>query len=520
MLHLLIIFLGLCHQGALGTKWYSGSPGFSSSDAWIDGYMPCARDLAVFPSNYRAVLPLTGNIKIGGFVLPNEGALVLSQDVTILLNDLEQDRECESDEKRAYLKPPKTSKWFDPMSWTSPDILSRSPAVSEIEKVPCSDEQVVITSANGALSFDLENVLFLRLGHLSLLGSSISKTYLQQLLRTDLGELLFPNGEITYVEYYRSEICGCHKDYMDLIVSTCHNVECERPHCVSPVLPLGACCPICGATVRYSVEHCLESERKDLLDYINKQMVREGLTNDILVHVEFISSDELGQYLQTVIVDRDTYNERSKHFLELLMERRNESNLLRGKQALVTHMAGHPYNPNVTFGSVLLIIFCIVLVGVVAIIILAHYMPQNPHLNRIPQWIHDPRRWHWSNLSLGLRRNLLFARFDNAGQEAGISGGGAAATSGVEHLPERIMGFNAESEEVRERAFNNPMFEEGITAQAVSTDVASNKQTAPEFKPTMEVGELDSCNVEEQELTEIRLESSDSDSDVEEETAK
>lgn len=507
-------------------KWHSAGAPFGSSSSWLDSYLPCVHDLVVFPEYYPAILPLPADVSVRGFILPRQGALLLAEDSTINLVTAKEtgsglNPDCDSDERRAYLKPPKTSKWFDPSSWSLQPGVAGENSVSfsaepELERVPCDDEHVVISSNNGALSFDLENVQYLRLGQLVLAGSSISRTYLQDLMGRELGQLLFHNAQGVSVEYYRGELCGCHKDYEHLIEPVCHNVEtqCEQPHCVSPIRPLGSCCFLCGAMMTMSTPNCMAEHRQSLLSYMKKLINQENMEDELQVHVDFVGSKEYGNSLQAIILDRDSYSGRSIKIMKRLQAQRNESVVLSLAGRLEVNYAGHPYNPNVTFASVLLILFCVVLVSVVSIIIMAHYMPQNPYLNRIPQWIHDPRRWRWRHLGIRLRRNLLFNRFDDASP-----GDPTAAGSGVDRLA--AIGYDAESGEVRERSFNNPMFEQEEMTQTtaeVSQQSAKPQSIPGVLSPNVETGELDSGSGEEQELTEINLESSDAESDVEAET--
>ncbi|XP_030554846.1 protein amnionless [Drosophila novamexicana] len=509
---IVVIFALLALEAETTTtiRWYSSGAAFDDPATWLSGYLPRARDLIVFPDYYPAVLPLPAKVSAAGFVLPRLGALLLAEDASIELAAA-----AGTAAGRAYLKAPKTSKWFDPGSWSvqpgsasaSGSLASANSIVPEVERVPCDDEHVVISGNGGALSFDLEHVQYLRLGQLILAGSSISRSYLQELLGRDLGQLLFHNAQAVTVEYYRGELCGCHKDYERLVEPVCRNVEpeCARPRCVSPLRPFGACCLVCGAMMHMPSEHCTAEDRKRLTTFIQDAIERQDLADELQLHVDYVGSATLGNHLQAIIVDRRGYNERSVDFMRRLSAGRNQSQWLARQSGLKLLYAGRPYNPHVSFASVMLILFCVLLVGVVSVIMLAHFLPEHPYLRRIPQWIHDPRRLR-VHLQFPLRRNLLFNRFDNA---AGGAGGA-------------VIGYDAESGEVRDRAFNNPMFEqEPEPEQEQEPEQAARPQAVPEatvVPSKVETGELDSCSVEEQELTEINLESSGSESEAEAET--
>ncbi|KAH8237898.1 hypothetical protein KR032_006010 [Drosophila birchii] len=513
MLRLLPI-QGLLIIASLGstvaTKWYSGGLDFKDPSAWIDGYMPCNRDLVVFPSNYPALLPLPEELSIEGLVFPRNGAILLAEESTITFGSTENSR-CETEHtKVALLREPKSSKWFDPGTWRTDKASELSASVPELERIPCDNEQVII-KGHGPLAFDLENVEYLRLGQLILAGSSVSKLYLEQLLTRDLGQYLFHNAQDVQVEYYRGELCGCHKDFDQLLEPVCHNVQeqCEEPHCLSPVRPLGSCCLICGAILSTPASHCSEQDKKQVTAQIKELITRQDVEGQIHLHVEFVGSRQFGNHLQAVVTDRHGYSERSLEFLELLVREKN-------KVGTTLKVSGRPYNPNVSFSSILLILFCMALVGLVSVIILAHYMPENPYLNRIPQWIHDPRRWRWRHIGVRLRRNLLFNRFENTGPGGDDSPDGGPS-GGVDRLG--IMAYDPESGEVRERAFDNPMFEQAAAMEEAVRD-AEEQPVDMVDAPRMETGDLgaQSAQEDDQELTEINLESGGVDSDGEVET--
>ncbi|KPU74518.1 uncharacterized protein Dana_GF26805 [Drosophila ananassae] len=501
---LLCLFIPI--QVAWATKWYSGGMDFNSPSSWVDDYMPCGQDLIVFPEHYPALLPLPEDISVDGIVFPKNGAILLAEESTMTFGSKATKSNCESQEWKAYLKPPKTRKWYDPGTWTD---KSKEVAlyVPELERIPCDNEQVII-KGHGPLAFDLENVQHLRLGQLILAGSSISKYYLDQLLTQDVGQFLFHNSQDVQVEYYRGELCGCHKDFDRLVEPVCHNVQekCEIPHCHSPVRPYGSCCLICGAILSIRKDHCIDEDKKTLENKINKLIKEHDMEDHLESHVVFVGAQDFGKVLQAIITDRNGYTEKRFDFLYSLISAN------KGKQFTI-EVSGSHYNPNVSFTSVVMILFCLVLVGFVSVVILAHFMPENPYLNRIPQWIHDPRRWRWHHLGLRIRRNLLFNRFDNAGAGAPEEGSG----SGLDRLG--IMAYDPESGEVRERrAFDNPMFEQGAAAEeAAGLDAKEQEENL--VVPKMETGDLDAASQhDEQELTEINLDAGGEESDLEVET--
>ena len=161
------------------TKWLLDQPGFDNPDAWISEELPCSLEDVVFPSSFQAVLPLPKQVDIKGMILPRNGAILFNKDSTINLGGEKTSRDCENGRRRqAFLKSPKSLKWYDPKSWRSNSVPNG--AITEMEKVPCSYESVIIPTS-GPLSIDLENVANLRMGQLSIAGSLLSKNYLEKL---------------------------------------------------------------------------------------------------------------------------------------------------------------------------------------------------------------------------------------------------------------------------------------------------------------------------------------------------
>lgn len=499
------------------TKWLIDNPGFNDPLAWLDDYLPCARENVIFPETYQAVLPLPKNVDVGGFILPRDGAILLQQETTITLGGDSRERDC--DKGTAFLKKPTMRKWFDPKTWRLSKEKQENFAIPDMNKVPCNNESVVI-QGNGPLSFDLEYIPYLRLGQLSFAGSLLSKDYLKELLYTDLGQFLFKNQAGVNVEYYHNDVCGCHKDFNTFTEPICHNIidSCLPPHCLVPIVPYGSCCAICGSILRFTVEYC-ENEKVNLL----KQIIQIGLKDkslqeDVDFYVNYINSNNYGNYLQAVIVDRDSYSEKSVKFMKYLNETINWGNKLK-LQPNPTYgfeFSGRPYNPNVTFSSMLLILLCLLFVSLVALVIFSHYQPDNRYLQYIPRWFYDPRLWR----AFVNRSNNVFARFDNT--RASIQ----TLTTDSNKKRAFTMGYDPESGRVREQAFDNPMFSEvASTSQAVRKEkIQEIKKKEDQNAPQLIVESVDlvdssKTEEEEQELTEIKLESSsDEDDDKEEET--
>lgn len=496
-----------------GTKWLIDNPGFYDSKSWLNDYLPCARETVVFPEKYPGVLPLPELVEVGGFVLPVDGAILLNRESTIVLKGESKKRPC--DRGKAYIRSPNVHKWFDPKTWRSIDERKGNKAIPALEKIPCNNESVVIQN-RGPLAFDLENVPYLRMGQLSFAGSLLSKDYVRQLLYTNLGELLFRNQAGVRVEYYYNDVCGCHRDYNNFLEPVCHNVmkSCEKPHCQVSIVPLGSCCSICGSLLSFKVGNCDSKRLHTLQTLLERAAKEQNLQNDLDYHVNYYSSKDYGIYLQAIIVDRKNYNEKSVNFVKSLNSSVNWIKKL-NLQSLANYKlqySGRPYNPDITFGSVVLIILCVMLCAIVALIIFAHYVPHHRYLLYIPQWMYDPRRWvayNWRGLLH--RSNFMFARFENARSSAREAPAGAGGRMPV------VMGYDAENDSIRERAFDNPMFSEEPAALAKKPVGKKNEVHLP-TESVASLSDKNQSKKDEQELTEIKLISSSEGEDTEEET--
>ncbi|XP_061402385.1 protein amnionless [Musca vetustissima] len=526
----------------MATKWLMDSPGFNDPAAWIDDYLPCSRERAIFPEKYEALLPLPAKVDVGGFVLPKDGAIFLQMESTITLEGNDNKRDC--DKGKAVLKQPTVRKWFDPKTWRSSKDVVANAAIPDMERVPCNNESVVIR-ANGPLALDLENIAYLRMGQMSFAGSLLSRDYLRQLLYNDLGQFLFRNQAGVNVEYYHHDVCGCHKDFNNFGEPICHNIieSCERPHCLVPVMPYGSCCAICGAVIKFQVEFC-EDRRYNWLQTILREAIKDqDLQGDLDYYVNYVNSQNYGNYLQAVIVDRDGYSERSVKFLAKLNETIDWVSRLKldRKHIFGIEYSGRPYNPNVTFGSILLIFLCLIFVSVVALVIFAHYNPDNQYLHYVPRWVYDPNRWR----SLFQRRDAVFARFDNTRAsvittaDVGGSGGGRSVAKGFTRSYGDDDDGDAESGDVRsKRAFDNPLFDEkpststskgksdGLAMEVATSSSGSSIKEVPQL--LMESVDMSDTNIEthdddhedEQELTEIKLDTSSDEEDTKEQETK
>lgn len=510
VLCLVLVFI----KSTQSTKWLIDNPGFDDPSAWFDEYLPCARENVIFPEQYGALLPLPKSVDVGGFILPKDGAILLQENSVVTLGGSAEKRDC--DKGKAYLKSPATHKWLDPKSWRSSKEQTENKAIPDMEKVPCNNESVVIKT-NGALTIDLEYTPYLRLGQISFAGSLLSKDYLRQLMYTDLGEYIFKNQAGVNIEYYHNDVCGCHKDFNTFMEPICHNVidTCPRPHCLVPIVPYGSCCAICGSTLKFAVEYCDEDKLHKLKDIIKLGVKKESLEEDLDFYVNFISSQNYGNFLQAIIVDRDSYSEKSIKFMKKLNETTNwlVALNLAYNNVYGFEFSGRPYNPNITFGSMLLIFLCFIFVSIVALVIFAYYYPENRYLHYVPRWTYDPRLWR----ILINRSNNVFARFDNT--RASI------LTVNTENISKKhgfTMTYDPESGRVREQAFDNPMFGEvPSTSQAArDNETEEVKQIVPQLiKETADITDVSNIkDEEEQELTEIKLESSSEEENEEQET--
>ncbi|XP_055858342.1 protein amnionless [Episyrphus balteatus] len=464
-------------------KWIE-NPGFEYPSSWESGYLPCSQDEIVFPEFYSSAILLPTTIDITGITLPNNGALLLQPDGEIVFSSgLDNGFKCENSNQKAELKTTPTRHWFDPHNWMNLNNgsgkIENNAAVPHIERIPCSNELVQIP-ATGALSIDLSDVKTLRVGQINLDGLDVSKEFMEQLFKSELGEVMFKYASLTQVEYYKDQQCGCHNSdiFWDYEWNVCKHVQdiCERPKCHTPIIPSGHCCAICGVMMKVIVNKCDPSYTEKLSKMIAHSLKEQEMEEQLSYHVSYVDAG-VKTYLQVIVVEKDDYEESSVKFMHHFNETVSWDEFKSSTKEFFT--SGRPYNPNGLRAALLLMIGTLFGVLVFFFVIFVNFAPDNG-IVRLPRWMYV--RWYEF-----FQSPFVFARFDNTATAEGDT---------AENVVIDVQQYNvsAEYEEnIRgtSTSFDNPMFVDNPTTKA-------NPQNDDDSMPICEEEELTEIDLDEQ----------------------
>ncbi|XP_055917070.1 protein amnionless [Eupeodes corollae] len=475
------------------TKKWVENPKFEDPSSWDSGYVPCSHDEIVFPESFSSAILLPTTVDITGITLPNDGALLLQPNGEIIFDSgIDNGFECENSNQKAELKSITPRHWFDPHNWISVKNHSEGnqnnadAAVPHIEQIPCSNEVAQI-AATGALSIDLSDVRTLRVGQINLDGVDVSKEFLEELFKSDLGEMIFKYASLTQVEYNKDQQCGCHNPdtFWDYEWNVCKHVHdrCERPKCNTPIIPTGHCCAICGAMIKVIVDKCDPSHTEKISQMIARSLKDQEMQDQLSYHVSYIDAG-VQTYLQVIIVENDDYEEKSVSFMHRFMETVSWDEFKSSKKEFFT--AGRPYDPNGLRAALLLMAGT--LLGVLAFfgIIFVNFVPDNGII-RLPTWLYV----RWNDV---FQTPFVFARFDNTNVTDGEA---------IENVVIDVQQYNV-SAEVQETtrgtstSFDNPMF---VDNQTKAKGKASRKQQHNDDDDD----DTDDSQISEEDLTEIDL---------------
>ncbi|XP_003726480.1 protein amnionless [Strongylocentrotus purpuratus] len=235
---------GVCYGD---TKTWQQDVNFGNPTNWDKGRVPCASDSIKFPESVSVVFMQT-NSTLKEILLPLNGALVLDNNVRIAFtDDSSVQPECTGEEQTFIADTPES--WYNPGNW----VGANGPVAVDTESVPCQYDQVVfpteklfsvgvdLSTTVGTVSFAGENFVS-TMAFSSFLSSPSGQ---QQFSVSNNPTILLQNSQCNDltgcvcgndVEPSRTKICG--------FKSTCPALACRN----API-PVGGCCPVCGAIV-------------------------------------------------------------------------------------------------------------------------------------------------------------------------------------------------------------------------------------------------------------------------------
>lgn len=413
----------------------------------------CAIDKLIFPENFLAITELENNkeVKIGGVYLPNDGAIVLGSDTQITFESKIQPTECNEDLKVAP-KDDKLKYWFDPDNWQDISSNATQSIVPHMERIPCDHDTVVINSLNN-LAIDLEDVGELNVGKVVLDGHEASETYMKNFLRSEIGELAFVSIASTFRYHPDPNYCVCHEAqrYIQYFNHVCEHVNstCPQSTCLSPVLPMGHCCHICGSILTLKFDYddgCQNSFSKV------RAVIKEVILHNNFPVNTYTSVYDTGLYLQLQVIatDKDVLGREHVNFINVLNNTILQIPEIPHQIPRTVSSSGTPYNPNNFLSAWFIPIIGILFVMLMLLAVYHYYVPGNVALQN---WLN---RGRYS----AEQSRLTFRRFDNIRQQL--------IDEPLEGI-EQVNDNNCEEtgNEAVNNAFDNPMFnEEGNSSGA------------------------------------------------------
>lgn len=474
----LIFFINLINF-CITTKWWiEENSDFNDPNNWENGNIPCSKDKIIFPKEFSAGIFLPNNLKTNGIIFPSDGSILFHANSKISFsnnkNDLkEKNLQCKNSNNLAKMKNIKNRNWFNIKNWKELPGVEQNPAIPHIERIPCSNEKVII-GLNGATSIDLDDVYQLYIGGIHLGHKDLTSDEFKLFLQSDIGQMIFKNAENTDIKYLNEPICGCHKIervmmYQWKVCKYAKNI-CEIPKCVNPIVPTGHCCSICGSSLKLHIDNnynCTQFNMNLFKKQLNKILKNEkDLSNQVYIDYRMVNDGD-DKFLQLVIVDKNEYNENSVKLMNILKETLLKLDYYNNVRATF-HMSGMPYNPGQNSSG--WIIMLLTLLGVLTffIILITYYMPEQSPIS-LPTWIYPSRYQHVFNSP------FVFARFDNNQPDVEISGGSNVTNNpNDENLAASgVIGGIQEGT----TSFNNPMFEENAEKQTCEGGPLENEMS-------------------------------------------
>ncbi|XP_066591444.1 protein amnionless [Prorops nasuta] len=212
---------------------------WSTKSNWVNGLVPETDSKVIFPLETRHAVGIgkNANLRLSEIHLPREGSLALANNGKLQLSEARGETERVSKwQKEGYYF------WADPDNWNG-----TSDAAPHLERVPCRSEDVVLPSADRALTIHLPlTPVFVRSVRAANKQAPFPKYEWEDLAKgpSFIGE----SSSVRYSSIICSS-CSCQpktdSGYLEEICAVerprCGIQECELPFRVE-----GHCCPYCG----------------------------------------------------------------------------------------------------------------------------------------------------------------------------------------------------------------------------------------------------------------------------------
>ncbi len=304
---ILFSFLGVC---SCSSKQWIPDVNFNNPQNWDGGKLPCANNRIIFPDTVNAVLLQTSISSVKEIILPNNGQLVMLNNMNLSFSDTPSDADCNSEDIN-FIRTD-SENWFDPDNWQDLDAL----VTVETERVPCQFDKVLFPE--GKL-FKVNMGASVTIGEMSFSGKDYSTSEFSYFISNDGSpQLSLSTGaSVTIKDMACPQFsgCPCGNDDPDTLKRICDQYNCLPTSCADAVTPVGGCCALCGAILIMEFSHesfnMADFNKRIHDDYHihntpnianNRRKRRELDTGEVDTYISKTSTG----YIQLVLTDKES----------------------------------------------------------------------------------------------------------------------------------------------------------------------------------------------------------------------
>lgn len=310
---------------------------FESASNWNVGRPPCGKDRVIIPDD-SPVIYMQMNTSLQELTLPRTGELILGNDIQLVFTEeAPSDPACYEANGDVEFSAVTPAKWVDPGNWcaTISELADcQPPALLETERVPCISDDVVFLR-HRSYYVDLSQDLQIKVKTMKITGTAFTTDTFALFVNSTDGRKMFSptsSGTPTSVSIMRQTCndvsgCACENDRGEIQKQICaiQVKQCTRAACKSPVLPLGACCEMCGVVINATRGRGFNFDKlKDMLGsfFDNKTDVTTAISVTSQGNLQIVLQDDSGEAsaqlaaLITADIDRDLKTGGHKYALD------------------------------------------------------------------------------------------------------------------------------------------------------------------------------------------------------------
>lgn len=362
VLHCVAIF-GSTLISAVVVKWLPNSS-FKLPKNFKDGKLPCSKQTVVFPQTIVGSIKIASGTEVGGFILPEEGELILDGSLTFGSNSA--DTNCT--EGNSYYLDVTYSLWEQADVWSSPKFNKATP---DSDRIPCYNDIVEFpTDAKYTVKLPTtpQYVRALRIGNKSFTSDELLPYINTQ--SDEQQQFILNNFMSTGIRVNEHMSCsqfGCACQAIPLKID-CSTKFCPKPSCVSPVKPYGFCCDICGGYVVFDPDQGFDL--KAFSDLVGNT-VETYDKNSVEYFIGFTSEVPLRR-IQLVIVDKGVYEGSSAEIINSISYAIH-AHWVRGQK--VAEISGGPLDKSGLGGKIFVSMFFAVVLSLGALYVYYYKIP-------------------------------------------------------------------------------------------------------------------------------------------------